>query len=412
MTWLIFAAVLSLSSSAGASIPSPLAPPVDLRSARTIGGTQIVGDTDPAIWSAVLDLLPVRPSRIIVLDSGTLSSVARQKVRGFDAFVVAGNAAIFVLRQGMTLRNAETGDAFDRAVLASMIHHEMSHVGGLDERGAVEAEQDLWRRWVAGRRVDFALGLAYLHRLSEERQKQSQQDRRSLEVSTEELTAILAAGGATVLDARPALEYAISHIPGAVNVAPKAGVPMSSYVSDVAEIDRLLQRDRKAPLILYCNGPHCGKSRRLAEELRSAGYLNVRRYQLGIPFWRAAGRVCQIELEGIGHVLANDRTAVVIDVREASDFATGAIAGARNIPRSLVLEAKDTGEVRRAKDDGRLPMDDHNTRIIVLGANTAAARFVAEAVAREAFHNVSYFAGTVEAVRQFVEGQRGGDPVR
>jgi hypothetical protein len=104
----------------------------------------------------------------------------------------------------MTLRQAETGDVFDRAVLASVIHHEMSHVRGLDERGAIEAEQDLWRRWIAGRRVDVALGMTYLRRLDEERRKQPQPDERSAEVSTEELTAILAAGGTTLLDARPA----------------------------------------------------------------------------------------------------------------------------------------------------------------------------------------------------------------
>ena len=37
--------------------------------------------------------------------------------------------------------------------------------------------------------------------------------------------------------------------------------------------------------------------------------------------------------------------------------------------------------------------EDHNTRILVIGADRAAARYVAEALAREAFHNVSYFAG-------------------
>ena len=37
--------------------------------------------------------------------------------------------------------------------------------------------------------------------------------------------------------------------------------------------------------------------------------------------------------------------------------------------------------------------EDHNTRILVIGDDGAAARYVAEALAREAFHNVSYFAG-------------------
>ena len=170
------------------------------------------------------------------------------------------------------------------------------------------------------------------------------------------------------------LEFAISHIPGALNVAPKPGVAASIYVSDVAEIGRLLQGRKDTPLVLYCNGPHCGKSKRLAAELLDAGYTNVRRYQLGIPTWRAAGGVCAIELAGIRHVLAKDGTAVVIDAREGADFQKRTVRGARNIPRSLVLEGKDVGEVKRAKDDGRLPMEDHNTRIVVVGTDAAAAQ--------------------------------------
>jgi rhodanese-related sulfurtransferase len=220
------------------------------------------------------------------------------------------------------------------------------------------------------------------------------------EITTVELQAILATGAATVLDARPAREYAISHIPGALNVAPKPGVAMSLYVSDVAEIGRLIRGNKSAPLVLYCNGPHCGKSKRLAAELVEAGYSDVRRYQLGIPAWRAAGGVCQIDLEAILYVARHDATAVLIDAREAADFQRKTVAGARNIPRSLVLDGKDVGEVKRAKDDGRLPMDDHNTRIVVVGADGEAARYVAEALTREAFHNVSFFAGAFATVER------------
>ena len=219
------------------------------------------------------------------------------------------------------------------------------------------------------------------------------------EVSTAQLTRALGDRSVTVLDARPNREYAISHIPGARNVAPKPGAPASAYVSDVAEIGRLLQEDRAATLVLYCNGPHCGKSKRLAAELVAAGYRNVRRYQLGIPVWRALGGVCEIEAEGMRHVLDHDQTAVVIDTRTAASFATGSLPQARNIPRELVLPGKDTGEVRQAKDDGRLPMEDHNTRILVVGRDARDARYVAEALAREAFHNISYFPGTFEAAR-------------
>ena len=76
---------------------------------------------------------------------------------------------------------------------------------------------------------------------------------------------------------------------------------------------------------------------------------------------------------------------VMIAGRGADDFAAGTVASARHLPKS---------EVVKAKDDGRLPMEDHNTRLIVVGQDGTSARFVAEALAHEAFHNVSYFRGT------------------
>jgi rhodanese-related sulfurtransferase len=130
-----------------------------------------------------------------------------------------------------------------------------------------------------------------------------------------------------------------------------------------------------------------------------AGYTEVRRYQLGIPVWRAFGGVTVIEADGLRHVIANDRTAVVLDVREAVDYRLGTLPGARNLPRSGVLEARDVGEVRLAKDDGRLPMTDHNTRIIVIGRSAGDARFVAQALVQEAFHNVGYFPGTFQEAK-------------
>ncbi len=224
------------------------------------------------------------------------------------------------------------------------------------------------------------------------------------EISTAEFTRVLTDSSVTVLDARPYAEYAVGHVPGARNVAPKPGVPPSAYVSDVAEIGRLLDEDHTAALVLYCNGPHCGKSKRLAAELVSAGYRNVRRYQLGMPVWRALGGVCVIEPAGMRRVLGLDRTAVVIDTRPRASFAAGSLPQARSIPRELVLPAKDTGEVKRAKDDGRLPMEDHNTRIVVVGRDAREARYVAEALAREAFDNVSYFPGSFEEARQGLRG--------
>ena len=219
------------------------------------------------------------------------------------------------------------------------------------------------------------------------------------EVSTEELVEIVKTGSAVVLDARPHLEYAMSHVPGARNVAPKPGVSMAMYVSDVAEVLRLVGGDKTRPLILYCNGPFCGKSKRLAEELLAAGFTRVRRYQLGIPVWRALVGLTEIELDAVRHVARHDQTAVFLDARAAEEFAAGSLPRARSIPQGAVQAGKDTGEVRKAKDDGRLPMEDHNTRIVVFGRDAAQARALAEAIGREAFHNVAYFAGPFEALR-------------
>jgi rhodanese-related sulfurtransferase len=209
---------------------------------------------------------------------------------------------------------------------------------------------------------------------------------RTAEVSTNELLQVLRDGSALVFDSRPHMEYSVSHIPGALNVAPKPGVPMSQYVSDVADIGRFAP-DQAMAIVLYCNGPFCGKSKRLGEELLDAGYTNVRRYQLGAPTWRALVGVMQIELDGLRYVREGDRTAVFVDARSADDFGAASLLGSRNIPLT---------DVSAAKDDGRLPMEDHNTRIVVFGADTEQARAVATALAKNAFHNVAFFDGTLE----------------
>ena len=58
-----------------------------------------------------------------------------------------------------------------------------------------------------------------------------------------------------------------------------------------------------------------------------------------------------------------------------------------------------------AKQDGRLPMEDHNTRIIVFGANAVEARAVADAIAGEAFQNVSFVAAPIDELRGLVPGR-------
>jgi rhodanese-related sulfurtransferase len=199
------------------------------------------------------------------------------------------------------------------------------------------------------------------------------------EISTTELKRILAEGKVPVLDVRSAQEYAIAHIPGSVN----------HYEKELEQITRSYP-DRDSPLVLYCNGPYCGKSKRLSEELRKQGYTNIRRYQLGLPVWRALGNTVQTDLAGVRYVLAGDNTAVWVDARSAEAFGKG------SLPRAVHI-AK--GEAEAANDDGRLPKKDKGARVIVFADSRGDARAVAEEIAHKAYWNSSYFGGRFSDLR-------------
>ena len=194
------------------------------------------------------------------------------------------------------------------------------------------------------------------------------------ELSTEELKKILASNSEPVLDVRSATEYAIAHIPGSVNV----------YEKELERVRQLFP-DKAAQFVLYCNGPFCGKSKRLSEQLVKLGYTKIRRYQLGLPVWRALGNTVQTDLEGFRYVIAKDKTAVFVDARSTLDFQKETIPGAVNI------QAR---EAEKANEDGRLPYRDKGTRVIVFANSAADARRVAEEIAKKAYWNSSYFGGT------------------
>src|SRR5882724_698557 len=206
----------------------------------------------------------------------------------------------------------------------------------------------------------------------------------SSEISTAQLKAALTDSSAIILDARPYEEYAVSHIPSARAVPAKAGTTPALYVGDAAEVAQRIP-DKTQPLILYCNGLFCGRSERFADDLTKLGYRNVRRYQLGAPGWRALGGVMQVEKPALLQLLVQDATSVLIDAR----------AEAGHKPRLRNAVSIPLPEASKAKDDGRLPMTDHNTRIFVVGTDGAEARAVAEAIVRDAFHNVTFFDGGI-----------------
>jgi len=95
-------------------------------------------------------------------------------------------------------------------------------------------------------------------------------------VSRKELISRLRNGLVTILDVRPEDEFALGHLPGALNIP----------------LGKLKQRLGELPVgrevIAYCRGPYCVLSFEAVAALRARGY-RVRRLEDGYPEWKAAG---------------------------------------------------------------------------------------------------------------------------
>ena len=95
-------------------------------------------------------------------------------------------------------------------------------------------------------------------------------------VSREELLERSRAGMVTVLDVRPEDEFALGHLPGALNV------PLRELEARLGEIDPTQE------VVAYCRGPYCVLSYEAVAALRARGF-KARRLEDGLPEWRAAG---------------------------------------------------------------------------------------------------------------------------
>src|ERR1035437_1831211 len=95
-------------------------------------------------------------------------------------------------------------------------------------------------------------------------------------VSREELLRRKREGSVTVLDVRPAQEFAAGHIEGAINI------PIKELERRLAEVGRGRE------VVAYCRGPHCVMAYEAVARLRERGF-KVRRLVAGYPEWRVAG---------------------------------------------------------------------------------------------------------------------------
>ncbi|WP_319799038.1 metalloregulator ArsR/SmtB family transcription factor [Nitrobacter sp.] len=80
----------------------------------------------------------------------------------------------------------------------------------------------------------------------------------------------------TVLDVRPEAEFALGHLPSALNI------PWPDIKKRLAELPK------GRAIVAYCRGPYCVLSFEAVALLRARGYT-VHRLEDGFPEWRAAG---------------------------------------------------------------------------------------------------------------------------
>jgi ArsR family transcriptional regulator len=102
-------------------------------------------------------------------------------------------------------------------------------------------------------------------------------DRDGLEpVSRSRLVELSRAGAVTLLDVRPQDEFAMGHLPGALNI------PLRDLKARLAELDPAQE------VVAYCRSHYCVLSYEAVAALRKRGF-KARRLEDGFPEWRAAG---------------------------------------------------------------------------------------------------------------------------
>ena len=158
------------------------------------------------------------------------------------------------------------------------------HLQALRQAGLVNARKEGLRVYYRIAGDDVSLLLSSLRGVAEHRAADVEKllrawlaHRDELDpVPAREVLARLKNGLITVLDVRPAEEYAAGHLPGAINVP----------------VDRLEKYLSKLPkrkeVLAYCRGPYCLMSFEAVEKLRRRGF-KAKRLENGYPEWRAAG---------------------------------------------------------------------------------------------------------------------------
>jgi hydroxyacylglutathione hydrolase len=141
----------------------------------------------------------------------------------------------------------------------------------------------------------------------------------------------LQSDGAVIVDTRPAMQFAVAHVPGSLHIA-----LTGQYASWAA---RILGLDRR--LIITGEDPEHIRESQI--RLARVGVENVSGYLAdGIAGWIKGGfeldYIPQISAQEFAELRAQEPNIQVVDVREPHEWESGAIPGSVNIPLGQVAD--------------------------------------------------------------------------
>lgn len=194
-------------------------------------------------------------------------------------------------------------------------------------------------------------------------------------------------GKIALIDSRPAKPtFEKGHIPGAINI------PDSQFDKMKAR----LPRDKSKTLVFYCGGHHCKLSHNSAVRAIELGYKNVMVFSGGFPEWQELEQSSKamvvkpgLEKGTMDHAFFRDtlqnhpESLFLVDVRDASEHAKGAVKGSVNIPVGSL-------EKRVAE----LPADKAVVFYCGAGARSGEAYYMIQDI-KPALKNVYYLDGTM-----------------
>ncbi|MDX8535136.1 metalloregulator ArsR/SmtB family transcription factor [Mesorhizobium sp. VK25A] len=218
-------------------------------------------------------------------------SIRNSKQALYEQFAIVAKALGHPLRLEMIEHLAQGARSVEAlaAKLGQPIANISQHLQALRRAGIVSAERD-------GKFVHYSLAdesvlsaFAAIRGVAERRLAEVDRivrgyfDARDAmrPVTRGELQALMRDGLVTLIDVRPADEFALGHVPGAINV-PLSEIKAWSGGADTGK-----------EVVAYCRGPWCVMSFEAVASLRSLGH-SARRLEDGMPEWKAAGLPVEI----------------------------------------------------------------------------------------------------------------------